>query len=117
MRTLIKIKLVTIQLFVVLNRQSLESTFCLLREAHLLVIVMGYDLVRISKMWSSETHHSIAVEAFLGNSVNLLGHHHVCMCVHIYIYIYIYIHTTYIYLYIHTYTYIYIYIYKIYIDK
>ena len=110
MRTLIKIKLVTIQLFVVLNRQSLESTFCLLREAHLLVIVMGYDLVRISKMWSSETHHSIAVEAFLGNSVNLLGHHHVCMCVHIYIYIYIYIHTTYIYLYIHTHIFIYIYI-------
>ena len=100
-RTLIKIKLVTTQLFVVLNRQSLESTFCLLREAHLLIIVMGYNLVRIFKMWSSETHHSIAVEAFLGNSVNLLGHHHVCVCMYINIYIYnIYI---FIYTYIHIY--------------
>lgn len=66
-------------------------------------------------MWSFETYHSIAVEAFLGNSVNLLGHHQVCMCVHVYKYIYTkYI---YLYLYIHTHIHIYLYIYKICIDK
>lgn len=59
-------------------------------------------------MWSFETHHSIAVEAFLGSSVNLLGHHHVCMCVHVY---------KYMYLYIHTHIHIYLYIYKICIHK
>lgn len=60
-------------------------------------------------MWSFETYHSIAVEAFLGNSVifwDIIMY--VCVCMYINIYIQnIYI---YIYIYIHTYTYIYIYI-------
>lgn len=87
-RALFKIKLVTTQLLF-WTGNLWKVLFVCFREAHpSSQNCDGQWLSKDFKVWSFETHHSIAMEAFLGNSVNPLGHHHVCMYICMYAYIY-----------------------------